>query len=187
MRRQLPFQWARLANPSHASFKGSTQPGEHFTFQLAAYTPYVGVAISSVTFTDLVFGSTGTPQGRSVDSAASPCIPASAIHTLNFAGVDFWGRNFTVNKVAIAAGEIHSMWVAVVVPSTAAGIYHGSATVTAQPLVGEFSSPSSPSSQVQFPVTITLAVEGAVLPDGGDRSGRTATRSCMSCLHTHSL
>ena len=67
-------------------------------------------------------------------------------------------------EVAVAKGEVRSLWVAVVVPADAAtGAYRGTATVAA--------AGGSP-----IEVALALTVEGDLLPHGGDDDAMRGTR-----------
>ena len=86
---------------------------------------------------------------------------------MNTGGVDFWGRDYTVDNVAVAHGEVLPLWIAVVIPpNAAAGTYAGTATVT-------FKSNHTSGSAT---VGITLTVAGPFLPNGGDDDLDRGTR-----------
>jgi hypothetical protein len=158
---QLPARWAK-EDTKHPRFAGIAQPGENFTFQLAAYAPEVPVAVRQVTFSNLVANSTSTNT-----SIEQQMVAASALRVLNLGGIDFWGRKFTHTNVTVGAGDVLSLWVAVVVPAnTNAGVYHGTATVKAV----------AAGSEVLVEVAIELTVQGAVLPHGGDDDVTRGTR-----------
>ena len=123
---------------------------------------------------------------------------------LNLAGLDYWGRPFSAPTVAVAAGEVLSLWVAVVVPPTVAGgSYRGTATVTFRSAgstapgptptptagagaggaegaggagAGRQAAPLRAGPVSAVAVTIELAVAGALLPDGGDADPTRGTR-----------
>jgi hypothetical protein len=117
--------WANLTPCSLKSpaYEGVAQPGENFTFQLAVYAPAAGIAVTAVSFSDLVTSGSGAQQRSKV-------IAGSALRCMNMGGVDFWGRSFRHPAVAVGAGEVRALWVAAVVPVTAgAGVYRGRATV----------------------------------------------------------
>ena len=154
LRSQLPARWVS-ANVSHPKFSGVVQPGENFTFQIAIFAPSSTVAVSGITFSDLV----------AVDVQQGPDkISASALRCMNLGGVDFWGRGFRHTSVAVGVGEVRSFWIAAVVPpSTRSGVYVGTATVAA---IGTRSQT----------VSIQLVVKGRLIPNGGDDDVTRGTR-----------
>ena len=148
---QLPARWAS-AETKRPAYEGVAQPGENFTFQLAVYAPAEAVAVTDISFTDLV-------------TSGKDTIAGSSLRCMNLGGVDFWARSFSHASVTVRAGEVRALWVAAVVPATAgAGVYRGSATVTAA------------GSGEAVKVAIQLTVKGAVLPNGGDDDVTRGTR-----------
>ena len=153
LRSQLPSRWVS-ANVSHPKFSGVVRPGENFTFQIAIFSPSVTVAVSGITFSDLV----------AVDVQGLGKISASALRCMNLGGVDFWGRDFRHTSVAVGVGEVRSFWIAAVIPpSTRPGVYAGTATVAA----------NGARSQT---VSIQLIVKGSLIPNGGDDDVTRGTR-----------
>lgn len=78
-------------------------------------------------------------------------------------GSDFWGRDFTIDRVLVPAGEVKPLWVKLVVPTdAAAGNWSGTAHVTA----GVHT--------VSVPLSVTVA--GPALENGGDDEIERGTR-----------
>lgn len=153
MRNSLPSRWVDL--PSETPLRGTVQPGEHYSFQLAVvnmnsgHTAAPPLVVSDVTFSDL------TMQGKS--------IPASALACMNTKGSDFWGRDFVVDHVLVPAGEVKPLWVKLVVPSDAeSGTWSGVAKVTAA------------GHTVSIPLDLTI--QGQPLQNGGDDDIERGTR-----------
>eukprot|EP01050_Picozoa_sp_SAG11_P004903 SAG11_NODE_326_length_10708_cov_6.937035_4_plen_1050_part_00 len=162
---QLPARWAE-ADTKHPTYKGIVQPGENFTFQLALYAPAEHVAVTDVSFTELVASGGHVQQQRRRQWQRRPAvIPGSALRCMNMGGVDFWGRGFRHSAVHVGSDEVRTLWVAAVVPASApAGVYRGRATVT--------TAGGGPAVEV----TIQLTVKGAVLSNGGDDDVTRGTR-----------
>ena len=137
---------------SNAGLTTSAQPGEHFGFQLAIVN-VMGTApliITAVSFSDL-------------KDAAGQTIPASAASCMNTEGSDFWGRDFKIDRVVVPAGEVKSLWVKLVVPSSAAaGTFRGTAHTTAG------------GHTVSTPIALSIA--GPALENGGDDDIERGTR-----------
>lgn len=111
MENDLPQRWIK---PLSATFKGTSDKGEFYAFQLAVYA-LKDIENVTVEFSDLV-------SGKSI-------IKNSAISCININGVSYNGENFT-KAVEVKKGKIQPLWcginVAKAVPS---GIYKGTATI----------------------------------------------------------
>ena len=169
MTTKLPYIWTQRSHAELTTFtSGPVQPGEHYTFQLAVYAHSTDVVVDGVTFSDLASSS---PSPAPSSSSSLAAIASSAMHCMNFNGSDYWGRSYRAEEdVLLAQGHVVSLWVAVMVPPTAApGVYTGDATVRVRVRGG--------GEVVAIPPTkIQLTVSGPVSTDGGDGQQWRGTR-----------
>lgn len=114
MKNRLPSRWIKKGIVS--SFNGKADKGENYTYQLALYA-LTNLENVSVSFSDLL------SNGKKIDSKEMFCI--------NTGGTDYAGRPFT-KKINIPKQQVQSLWCGINIPkNTAAGMYKGTATVTA--------------------------------------------------------
>ena len=139
MTTDLPSRWLRRG--STGAFHAAAARGEFFAFQLgvwAARTLLEDVRVD--------FGPLSGPRG---------VIAASGFRCINFGGVDWQGRSFTM-RVDVPEGRVLPVWCGLQVPrSTAAGRYAGSMTVRAR-------------GQNPAPVAFTIDISGDTIRNAGD-------------------
>ena len=134
------------------------------TFECRGCSPAASpwhVNVTAVAFTDL----DGPPD-------AAPFI-AATLRCMNTGGVDFWGRSYTIGAIPVPMGEVLPLWVAAVIPPTAArGVYTGRATVAFSSRGGV----DGTTTTMTATVALNLTVSGPVLPNGGDDDADRGTR-----------
>ena len=143
----LPARWLPQTQAKPAAFTGQAQPGEFFVFQIGVYA-LKDTGPLAVEFTELT-GGTGT-------------IPARAWRCLSLGGIDARGRPFT-KEITVKSGQLQALWVGVEIPTTAAGVFSGTAQVRV-------------TQDQTVPVRITLEVKGPILSDRGDSVARNLSR-----------
>jgi hypothetical protein len=138
MRHQLPHRWAETG--SDRAVVATADRGEFLSFQLGVWA-LDSLDSVSVTFSDL----TGPGGSR---------IGAAGFSSFDTHGVNWQGKAFD-RRVGVAAGDVQALWCGVLVPdSTAAGDYHGTATVSAE------------GHRVTLPIRLTVTPQ--VIADHGD-------------------
>jgi hypothetical protein len=141
MVRNIPQVWhARSqAGGSLAAFNGTARPGEAYTFQLALFSSQRNVTISHVTYSS------------ELQELSPSC--------MNLEGSDYWGRPYQPSAEArtVPKGEVRSFYIATAVPNSTSGAHTISGVAT---LVS--------SDGAQYPATVSIAISGAPLPNGGD-------------------
>lgn len=138
MKNDLPYRWIEKGNRS--SFSGEAARGEYYTYQLGIYA-LQNIENVQVQFTDLK-----TVDGKMIPARNSSCI--------NTGGITYDAKPF-VKKIAIAQGEVQSLWCGIDIPRNAvSGTYKGTAVVTAKGI-----KPSV--------INIQLTVTSQLLKDGG--------------------
>ena len=143
----LPARWLPQTQAASPAFTGHAQPGEFYVFQIGVYA-LRDTGPLAIAFADLT-GGTGT-------------IPAGAWRCLNLGGIDSNGRPFA-KDITVKPGQLQALWVGATVPTTAAGIFTGTAQVRVAP-------------DKAIPVRITLEVNGPILNDRGDSVARNLSR-----------
>ncbi len=142
MVRHLPQLWySRLQAHGAASlstFTGDARPGEAYTFQIAVYASRRNVTISHVTYSSELH-------------ALSPSC-------MNLEGSDYWGRPYVPSTAArtVPQGEVRSFYIAGTIPNSTSGPHTIDGTVTLMGTDG-----------VQYPVTVSIAVSGSLIANGG--------------------
>jgi hypothetical protein len=136
----LPYRWIQLG--PRDEFLGEAQPNEYYCFQIGVWAARKAIPDIRLTFTDLV-----GPGGKR--------IPAKSFTCFNTEGIDWAGRP-TKKKFDVAQGMVRALWIGVMVPREAKGLYHGAIRV--QPIGAEAAT-----------VRVSLRVDGPVLADHGDR------------------
>ena len=134
----LPLRWVRKGPSSQ--FLGEARPGEQYAFQIGVWAARRAISSLSVTFPTLT-------------SASGRAIPASAFSSINLSGSDWLGRSMKPT-FSVGKGMVRPLWVLVDVPKGARGRYTGQLVVR-------------PTGVGPIPVTVTLEVKGAPLPNGG--------------------
>jgi len=115
MKSDLPQRWI-TKGPSIA-FRDAAGKGENFSFQLGIY------ALSDLQHVKVVFSD--------IKSAGGGIIPSANLSCINTGGT---GYNLLAvkNDISVAAGTVQALWCTLNVPLQAtAGVYHGTATITA--------------------------------------------------------
>ena len=138
MQDNIPYRWAQKG--IQQQFSGKADRGEWYSYQLGIWAQ-TNLENVQVQFSDLK-SNAGT-------------IKSSAITCLNTNGTNYKAEPLT-KQVQVTAGTIQPMWCMLQVPeNTKAGIYKGTATITAN---------SQPSTviQVQIQVSNTVAVNGGI-------------------------
>ena len=149
----IPSFWLAKPCSELQRFSGAAQPGEVYTFQIAAVSEKdTADTVTTVSFDALK----GAAHGGS--------IAASALNSMSTNGFDYWGRPMTL-KQPLQPRHVKSLWVTAKVPKTTqADTYTGTAYVH---LV---------SSATPVAIHVTLVVSGTVLEDGGDSEWWRGTR-----------
>lgn len=138
---QLPVRWVKR-NPMDA-FEGTAQRNEYYVWQIGLWAAHHALQGVTVTFSDLK------------ERGGHTVIPASEQTCFNCTGTGWDGQPLSM-EVNVARGDVQALWCGVQVPQNApAGVYEGSAVVTAQGM-----SPRE--------VAFTLHVQDQVLADKGD-------------------
>lgn len=136
----IPRHWVTEKARHLSVFRGTTNPGEYYVFQIGVYAPDQGVGALSV-----------TPSHLAADDRV---IPAESVECLSIDGTDFMGEPFR-KRLTVDVGCVQALWIGVAVPMDAKGIYTGAITVTAA---------GSGSQQLD----VTLEVSGEQVSDNGD-------------------
>ena len=138
---QLPVRWVKKV-PQDA-FEGTAQKNEYYVWQIGLWAAHNALQGVNVVFSDLK------------QRGGNMVIPASEQTCFNCTGTGWDGQPLTM-EVNVAQGDIQALWCGIQVPQDApAGVYEGSATVTAQGM-----NPRK--------VALVLHVENKVLADKGD-------------------
>ncbi len=138
---QLPVRWVKKV-PQDA-FEGTAQRNEYYVWQIGLWAAHGALQGVNVAFSDLK------------QRGGSKVIPASEQTCFNCTGTGWDGQPLTM-EVNVAQGDVQALWCGVQVPQDApAGVYDGSATVTAQGMAPR-------------KVAFVLHVENNVLADKGD-------------------
>lgn len=138
---QLPVRWVKK-KPQDA-FEGTALKNEYYVWQIGLWAAHGALQGVDVAFSDLK-----EKRGRMT-------IPASEQTCFNCTGTGWDGQPLAL-EVNVAQGDVQTLWCGVQVPRDApAGVYEGSATVTAQGMEPR---------EVRF----ILSVEDEVLADKGD-------------------
>ena len=145
--RGIPARWLPQIQATQVAFAGHAQPGEFYVFQVGVYA-LKDTGPLAITLPDLA------------GSASS--IPAGALRCLSLGGTDYMGRAFS-KQITLKQGQLQALWVGVAVPTTAKGVFQGTAQVRVAP-------------DKTMPVAITLTVDGAPLADGGDSVAKSLSR-----------
>lgn len=147
MKNKLPQRW--IQKGSVASFTGTADKGEHYSFQIALYS-LQQLENVSINFSDLK-SSTGKTIGKKY------------ISCLNTSGIKYNAAPFS-QTISINKNEVQPLWVLLEVPaSAAAGVYKGKATITAKGLTSTS-------------VDLSITVSNTVLKDGGISDPQKQTR-----------
>jgi tetratricopeptide (TPR) repeat protein len=136
----LPLKW--VTSGAAAPFRGQSDRGEYYSFQLGVHALRATVDDVKVRFGDMKRNGGGT-------------IAASAFRCINLSGVDSAGRPFT-RRVRVEQGKTQALWCGVQIPlQAAAGEY--SSTISVEPAGVE-----------KTAVRFTLAVSKNAIPSAGD-------------------
>ena len=117
MKHDLPQRW--IISGAKGIFNGEAKKGENYAYQLGIYPVAKNLEDVKIKFSDL-------------KNEAGEVIPAKLMSCLNTGGVDFKGHKF-LKEVDVTKGDVQAMWCLVnLPPSTAAGVYEGTATIFAK-------------------------------------------------------
>jgi hypothetical protein len=140
MQHDLPQRW--IGKGITNKFTDAALKGENFSYQLGLYPVTKGLQNVHLTFSAL-------------NDGKSHAIPPSLMSCLNTDGTKYDGSAL-INTVNVSKGDVQALWCLVnVLPQTAAGIYNGTVTVSADGVA---------STQVKISLTVKpqLAVKGGV-------------------------
>ncbi|MCR5433141.1 MAG: DUF6067 family protein [Bacteroidaceae bacterium] len=138
---QLPVRWVKRV-PQDA-FEGTALRNEYYVWQIGLWAAHGALQGVNVTFSDLK------------ERGGNTIIPVSEQTCFNCTGTGWDGQPLRM-QVNVAQGDVQALWCGVQVPEDApAGVYEGSATVTAQGMTPR-------------KVGFTLHVKDQVLADKGD-------------------
>jgi len=135
----LPYRW--IQRGPQEEFAGQAQPNEYYCFQIGVWAARKPISNLKLSFSPLK-----GPQGK--------IIPAQAFTCFNLEGIDWAGRPFR-KQLSIGKGRVQALWIGVMVPREASGLYQGAVRV--QPADAEASL-----------VKLRLQISGPVLEDHGD-------------------
>jgi hypothetical protein len=148
MQHDLPQRW--LLKVPATAFADAAMKGENFSYQLGIYASQRAMPNVRVKFTALTDG-----KGHA--------IPPSAMSCLNTEGTKYDGTAL-INTVNINQGSIQALWCLVnISPTTPAGVYSGTATVTADGVAAT-------------PVKISLTIKSQLAVKGGINDPQKQTR-----------
>ncbi len=148
MKHDLPQRW--IINGLKSTFSGEADRGENYAYQLGIYPVAKDLENVKVVFSDLK-----SKAGKNITTKVMSC--------LNTGGIDYKGNPFT-KQVDVAKGDVQAMWCLVDIPeNTIAGVYEGTATVTAK-------------GEAATTIGISLKVDPAILKDGGINEPQKQTR-----------
>jgi hypothetical protein len=148
MKHELPQRW--IISGLKSEFNDETDKGENYTYQLGIYPVSQDLEDVKVVFSDLK-----NKSGKIISSKVMSC--------LNNGGIDYKGEPFT-KQVNVVKGDVQAMWCLINIPENAsAGIYEGTATVTAKGLPATY-------------VEIVLKVNDVVSKKGGIDEPQKETR-----------
>ena len=139
MFQDLPVRW--IHRGPALEFRAEAQPGEYYCFQLGVFAVKSSFSDLGVTFSDLT-------------AEKGPAIPASAVTCFNLGGTDWLGQQFT-QAFTLARGKIRALWIGVMVPEDAQGVFTGNVTVQPKGLPAQT-------------VKVLLNVSGAVIANHGE-------------------
>jgi hypothetical protein len=144
---RIPYRW--VATGHKTSFKGSSDKGESYTFQLGLY------ALQDLEGVQVTLGP--------LKNAAGGSIPTDRLTCFNNSGVDYTGKPFT-KTIDVQKGKVQALWCGMEVPKDIpAGTYSGTATI-------------STNNATSVPVAITIQVSNKILADGGISDPTKQTR-----------
>lgn len=146
---QIPARWTERSSDSWKQLKGTSVPGEYYTWQIGVYTPFKQLDNVSVSFSDLV-----NEKGNKIKSSSLQCF--------NQEGIDTNGKAFR-KEIRIPQGNVQALWIGTDIPSTASGTYTGKAFVK-----------EGNGKPVEIAVVITVA--GSPIENHGDNEGWRKTR-----------
>ncbi len=149
LRDAIPARWGERNAMSRNSFRGQSQPGEYYTWQVGVYAPFRNVKGLLVEFSDLK-----NEKGNKIDASALQCI--------NLGGIDKSGNRFR-KSVDVEKGTIQALWIGVDVPVSAKGTYTGKVYV--KDVEGN-----------REMLDVAFKVEGDVVSNHGDDEGWRKTR-----------
>lgn len=145
----IPARWAGRDIQSRNSFRGKTQPGEYYTWQIGIFAPFHAVEGIQIECSDLK-----NERGDKIKAASLEC--------LNLGGTDKTGKKFR-KQVNVEKGNVQALWMGTDIPSSAQGTYTGKVYVKDR--AGNTET-----------IDVALIVEGNVLADHGDNEGWRKTR-----------
>lgn len=138
---QLPVRWVKKIPQD--IFEGTAMKNEYYVWQIGLWAAHGALQGVNVAFSDLK------------EKGGRMTIPASEQTCFNCTGTGWDGQPLSL-EVNVAQGDVQALWCGVQIPENApAGVYEGSATVTAQGMEPR---------EVRF----ILSVENEVLADKGD-------------------
>src|SRR6478735_6510757 len=140
MTKELPQVWT-APGVAGRPVSGAALKGEFYAFQVGVW------ALRRLDSLSLTFTALTGPAGAT--------IPADSFTSFNTGGVDWQGRPFR-RALSVAEGDVQALWAGVSVPEgTAAGVWEGSATVTA-------------AGGLSVTIPVKLVVKDSVIVDHGD-------------------
>ena len=145
----IPARWVGRDIQSRNSFRGKTQPGEYYTWQIGIFAPFHAVEEIQIECSDLK-----NERGDKIKAASLEC--------LNLGGTDKTGKKFR-KQVDVEKGNVQALWMGTDIPSSAQGTYTGKVYVKDR--AGNTET-----------IDVALIVEGNVLADHGDNEGWRKTR-----------
>lgn len=113
----LPESWLERTVSERTSLKIQASPGEYLTWQVGVYAPF-----KDLTNIEIRFSNFREKGGGILDGKKAKCF--------NAGGVDVSGNDFFKNLV-IPKGKVQPLWMGMLIPKDAKGIYSG--TVTFKP------------------------------------------------------
>lgn len=141
----IPECWALRPADKQADFKGTAQPGEFYTYQIALYSPSLRLDDVHLQFSDL----RGSGGQR---------IPADSMRCFNLGGIDIEGNHFT-KRLDVAPETVQSLWCGIGIPaSQPAGTYTGYVTV-------------KPDGKKATRIPVAIEVKGTPLAHSGTDEG----------------
>jgi hypothetical protein len=117
IRRVLPIEPAWLNQAGHPFFSGKSLPGQFRTFQIGV------LGRRNIRSIRLRFSDFRSEKG---------VIPGSEARCLSLGGVDIQGKSFQ-KPLSLKAGHLQPLWCGLSVPTSARGIYRGTAFLTLEP------------------------------------------------------
>lgn len=145
----LPERWLERSSDERTSLNVQASPGEFITWQVGVYSPYIDLEDIGIFFSD--FKKNG---GESLDRKNARCF--------NSGGIDIYGESFS-KKIEIRKGGIQSLWMGILVPEGAKGIYSGEVAF-------------KPQNAPEQTVKVNIEISGEVLSNAGTDEGWRKSR-----------